>query len=336
MQKLLVLLVIISFSVSCSKSKKSGNSNTLQEKTTQIKEQLVISKEADDIRNTKFDVLTSDKEKLGAKIAAAAVYFQSFEFQLWTGDDKTREVLFLDAANEFTKRISDIYEELNLKKMSPTNEGKKFRNDQAFYAIALTMHMNHHYQEELVDLKANAKAISFFDIMKSALKKDYNAQAMSQHEEVLVSGINKEIMIELIKARVDIYSALALKNLTDKRNVTFRQKFKAIIFKLTGGKYGSIELPEVFAKSNAPTKKQTILYLDAATKAKNFLDNIGVEKDLEESLRSAYSKISLGDSEEKDEPTEEDGEEPEQMVETKEVSDADKAQIQELIHGLLE
>lgn len=346
MKKSLVLLAILSLSVSCSKIKDAEkNMNNMNVKTTQMKDnttvmyQQVRSKEAEDTRNKKFEILNSDEEKIGAKIAAAAVYFKSFEFQLWTGAkdfDTThaRDVLLLDAANEFTKRICDVYGELNLKKMSPTNDGKKYSKDQAFYALAITMHMNHHYQEELIDSKASLKAISFYDVVKSALKKDANGSAMSEHEEVLVSGMNKEIMIELIKARVDMLSALGLKNLTDKRNMTLKQKLKAVLFKVSGGKYGSIELPEIFAKSNEPTKKQTIKYLESATKARKFLADIGVEKELEKTLKSAFSKISLDDSE--NQPADEGGESDPEEEESKEDTDTRKVEIKDLINGLLQ
>lgn len=352
MNKLVVFLALISLSLSCSKIKEAEKTmNTMKEQTTQMKDntsvmyQQVRSKEAEDTRNKKFDIITSKEEGFGTKLAAAAVYFKSFEFQLWTGakgfdDNHMREVLLLDAANEFTRRISDVYGKINTKKMSPTNDGKKHSSDMAFYAIAATMHFNHHFQDELIDSKASLKAISFYDIMKSALKKDYNSESLTEYEEILVSNINREIMIELIKARVDMFSALALKNLTDKRDMTFKQKLKAVLFKVSGGKWGSIELPEVFTKSNEPTKKQTVKYLEAATRARNVLSEIGVEKTLEITIKSAFSSIKLGDTEAdqtQDDDATEEGQTSvqEETGETKADSDGRKEEIKNLIGNLL-
>jgi hypothetical protein len=272
-----VLIASLALSVSCSKVQKvEKNMDNMMQKTEQmstttgdmketttIMYQQIRSKEAEDTRNKKFIILKSEEENIGEKIAAAAVYFKSFEFQLWSAqkgfdNNEIREKLILDAVNEFTKRIADIYEKINVKKMSPTNDGKKHNSEQAFYALAATIHMNHSYQEELVDQNAEVKAISFYDIIKGALDKEYSREPMTEYEEVLVSGLNKEIMIELLKARVDMIAALGLKNLTDKRNMTLGQKIKAAIFKVSGGKLGSIDLPETFSKSNQPTKKQTI------------------------------------------------------------------------------
>jgi hypothetical protein len=340
-----VIIASLALSVSCSKVQKvEKNMDNMMQKTEQmstttgdmketttIMYQQIRSKEAEDTRNKKFIILKSEEEKIGEKIAAAAVYFKSFEFQLWSAQEgfdnnEIREKLILDAVNEFTKRISDLYEKINVKKMIPTNDGKKHSSEQAFYALAATMHMNHSYQEELVDQKAGIKAISFYDIIKGALDKESSGEALTEYEEVLVSGVNKEMMIELIKARVDMMAALGLKNLTDKRDMTLGQKVKAAIFKVSGGKLGSIDLPETFSTSNGPTKKQTIKYLDAANKAKKFLLNIDVEKQLEKTLKSAFSKIDLGESA---------GETSDSELAGKVPENEDKIRIRNLINNLL-
>lgn len=332
-----VLIAALSLSVACSKKAADSNQkqiNELSERTTIIYEQ-VRSKEAEETRNKKFEILNSKDEKLGTKIAAAAIYFKSLDFQL--SNSKSREKLFLDAADEFTKRITDIYEQINLKRMSPTNENKKHSEEQSFYALSITMHLNNHYQKELVDAKASLTAISFYDLVVQALKKDYNLDTLTEYEEVLVTHMNREIMVELIKARVDMFSALALKNLTDKRDMTLSQKLKKELFKRSGGKWGAIELPEVFSKSNGPTKKQTIKYLEAATSAREDLNALGIKKELEETVKSAFSKIKLGDKDQSEDDATEEGESSltQEEAETKADSDGLKIEIKNLINGLL-
>ncbi len=317
MKHVFFLSTIIAFSVSCSKVEKvEKNMDTMKLKTEQMSSttvemketttvmyQQIRSKEAEDTRSKKFEILNSDQEDFGAKIAAAAVYFKSFEFQLWTAqpgfdDAHAKDVLILDAVNEFTKRVSDIYEKINVKTMGPTKSGKKHSAEQSFFALAATMHMNHHFQEGLSDSKSSVASTSFYDIVKTALEKDTNGEALNEYEEVLVSGMNREMMIELIKARVDMLAALGLKNLTDKRNMTFGQKMKAAMFKVSGGLLGSIDLPETFSESNESTKKQALKYLDGANKAKKFLAKIEIQKNLEKTLKSAYSRIELNEDEE--------------------------------------
>jgi hypothetical protein len=259
-----------------------------------------------DTRDKKYTMLKSKDEDFGSKIAAAAVYFKSFEYQLWSDqvqfdDNKTREDLILDGVNEFTTRVSDLYSKIKPNKMSPVNSGKKHNDEMAFYALAATMHMNHHFQEELVEKRPQIKLLSFYDIVKEALRKDSLGMTLNEHEEILVSGMNKEIMIELIKARVDMIAALALKNLTDKREMNLGQKIKAAIFKITAGKLGAIDIPEVFTTANESTKNQIIKYLESSIKARRFLASISLEKNLEKTLLSAFSHIQITESEQEQE-----------------------------------
>jgi hypothetical protein len=181
--------------------------------------------------------------------------------------------------------------------MSPVTSGKKHNDEMAFYALAATMHMNHHFQEELAENRPQIKLLSFYDIVKEALRKDSLGMTLNEYEEILVSGINKEIMIELIKARVDMIAALALKNLTDKREMNLGQKIKAAIFKITAGKLGTIHIPEVLSTANESTKNQIIKYLESSLKARRFLMSINLEKKLEKTLISAFSHIQLAQSE---------------------------------------
>lgn len=301
----------------------SGTTNEMKSTTTTMYQQ-IRSKEAEDTRTKKFEALMDSKNDMGAKFASAAVYFKSFEFQLWNADVKyddaeSRDILFLDATNEFTRRICDIYEDVNTRNMSPTKEGKRYNAEMAFYALAATIHMNHHYQEELVKNK-NVKAVSFYDLVKNSLLKDINGQHQEEHEITLMAGMNKEIMIELIKARVDILSALALKDLTDKRNMTLGQKAKALIFKITGGRLGSIDLPETYDKANEATKITIESRLDGALKARNFLREIGINKEMEKTLKSALTYIDFN----------------EKNNSADKVDDKRKEKIHTLVTGLLE
>jgi hypothetical protein len=316
----LLVLATLAFTVSCSKVQEvEKNMNEMKsttelmstttddmKETTTVMYQQIRSKEAEDTRNKKFIILKSKDEDFGSKIAAAAVYFKSFEYQLWSDqsqfdDKKNREDLILDGVNEFTRRASDLYSKINTNKMSPVNSGKKHNDEMAFYALAATMHMNHHFQEELVKERPQVQLLSFYDIVKEALRKDNQGMALNEFEEILMSGINKEIMTELIKARVDMIAALALKNLTDKREMTLGQKIKAGIFKITAGKLGTIQIPEVLSTANESTKNQIIKYLDASVKARRFLASINLEKKLEKTLLSAFSHIQIIQSEQEQE-----------------------------------
>lgn len=333
-----LVLACLMFSAACSKvkelDKRTENmekaTETMSSTTDEMKEttsamyQQIRSKESEDTRDEKFSILMNDEADMGTRLTAACVFFKSLEFQLWTDNETydnahARDVLFLDAANEFTRRMTDLYSHINVNKMSPTKDNNEFES--SFYAIAATMHMNHSYQDEAASKNSKMKINSFYDLMKKSLLKERDKRALDEHEEVLLQGINREIMIELIKARVDIMSALALKNLTDKRDMTLGQKAKGLLFKATGGRFGSIQLPEVFDKSNDATKIYTEKYLEGALKAKNFLKEIGIEKPLEKTVKSAFKHIDFN----------------EKNVEVKDDADLDKKKesIKSLISELL-
>lgn len=308
MKKSFCLLMTFLLTCACSKVKELDQRTENMEKatekmstttdnmkdTTSVMYQQIRSKEAEDTRDEKFQILMDDEAEMGTRITAAGVFFKSLEFQLHTAngtfdnEDSLKEH-YIDAANEFTRRMCDLYEKINVKKMSPT---KKNRMEMSFYAVAVAMHMNHSFHD-LIAKSMNVEAKSMYDIIKTALLKDKQGKRLKEHEEILLNGVNKEIMIELIKARVDILSALALKNLTDKRDMTLGQKAKALLFKISGGKFGEIDLPEVYDKSNEATKIYTEKYLDAAVSAKKFLKDLEVEKPLEKTIHSAFKGIDL-------------------------------------------
>jgi hypothetical protein len=215
-----------------------------------------------------------------------AAYLKAFKYQLGTDnqtydDIKARDTMYLDAVNEFTHRMQDLYDNLNRKKMSPTKLKVKNKDEMSFYAIAATIHMNHHFQGVVVEQNSQLQTNSIYDMMKNSLLKDKQMKPLAEHEEVLVNGINKEIMIEILKARVDILSALALGNLTDKRNMTLGQKARKRIFKITAGRRGSIDLPETYNELNDATKNWTASCLSDAVATKRFRVEIGHENSLE-------------------------------------------------------
>ena len=308
-------VLLISFlMVACSKIKNFEERTNSMEKTTSqmstMTEELKAtattvyqqqrSLEAETIREKKFEELLDENNDMGTRLVAASAYFKSFEFQLLTTEElkKQRSGLYLEATTEFTRRLSDLYRNVNVKKMGPTKIDHTNQAEGAFYALAAMMDQNHHFQESLAD-KNKGAPISFYDLVTTAFENEKNGKRLAPHEEVLVAGINKEMIIELMKARVDILSALALSNLTDKRNMTLNQKTKAMIFNITAGRLGSINLPVTIHESNQATKNQVEKYLNAAVKTRTFLVQSGERKQLEKTLRSAYSQISLKEQQQK-------------------------------------
>lgn len=276
--------------VSCSKSHDSSSSD-IQDKRQEVvtpekvkvnktNEEELLSLEARKMRDHQFELLLDDRLNLSSRILAAKTYFTSFDFQLRHNiqDQKTLEILYFEATNEFSHRIPEIFEAINPKKISPFKA--KNKSALSFYALAAA-------------LDESTLSVSFYDLLKKALIKEKANKGLSLHEEPLVQKDAKEISIELLKARVDILTILALENLTDKKNMTLGQKTKALLFNVTGGLLGSIDLPEIYDESNEATKNAAKDYLNQALLTKNTLAELGIKKGLHKKLRSALKKIDF-------------------------------------------
>ena len=312
-------IVLAVFLASCSKVEKleqnansmektakslSNDSEDTKEITVTMYEQF-RSAEARETRLKYFKAM-QDEEGMGRKITAAAVYFESFEFQLWSGIDsvegvENREKMFKLAAEELSQTISDLHAKINLKNMSPTKSGKSNNDEMNFYALAATVHMNHAFQENLAKEGA-VPEVSMYDLIKGSLIKrhnnDYNMKAF---EKPFVNGPVRKAMLDFLKARVDMLSALALSNLTTKKNIKFLQSIKGGLFKITGGFFGNIDLPETYDPTDYVTNEFTIGYLSAAVDTRRLLQELngGQEVVLEKTVKSAFEHISLPTKEDK-------------------------------------
>lgn len=305
----------------------SSTTNEMKKTTSVMYEQLRLGNSAM-IRLENFEHLINPNINIEYKLAAASTYYQAFEFQLMTDEEledypELRDMLLLDAANQYAKHICGAYKKLNVGKMSPTMKDSSHNDEMIFYALAATVHMNNHYQELVVKSDSSLTTYSMYNMIKNALTKDVNKSALKDYEKLLVNGTSKKAIIDLLKARVDFLGALALKNLTDKDEMNLSQKAKGAIFKITGGRLGGIDLPELYNESNDTTKEQTIKYLDAALSTKKFLVSIGVEKPLEKTLKSAFKHIDFDEANSHLES------------ERKEI-DVNKDKIKSLIDGLME
>lgn len=252
------------------------------------------------IRDRQWNILTNRDKKLGQKMVASGVFFQSFEYQFWTAnninDNKiVLDYMYRDAADELQGRMYDLYREINPRKMSPTNEGKSQNEEQAFYAMAFTMDRGHHFQKELSRKNPDLKLVTFYKIIKDCLVKEKRQAHLKEHEIILLAGINKEIITELLRARVDMLASLALKDLIELRDMGISHYAKAAIFKITMGRLGSIDIPETYAVSNDATKINVENYLQSAVETKNFLKSVDIKFKLEKTVRSAYKEIEFAE-----------------------------------------
>ncbi|WP_408097429.1 hypothetical protein ACJVC5_00545 [Peredibacter sp. HCB2-198] len=308
-----VVLACLLMAASCSKVKEldkrtesmESSTTKMSETTSEMEDKLettlVLLRSGDSAgrRLQVFDHMTNENTDFKNKIADACIYFKAFEYQLLTDeelryDQHIKSLLLDDAVNEFTKRLGGIQDQIKVNKLNPTDEDLD-NEEQVYYAFALALHMNHHYQEIMVSRNSDLHLTSMNDLIKGALLKGSQKKSLESHEDILLNGENREIIIDLLKARVDILSALALKNLTNKKAMTLKQKAKGLLFLVSSGHLGNIDLPETYDKATDSTKEWTEKYLDSALKTKKFLHEIGVDKKLEKTLRAGLKEIDLNE-----------------------------------------
>lgn len=319
MRKLLIPLFLLATLVSCSEVKEAvkmpekmdklgETTDGMSDTTSQLYSQLRSAQSSVERRDT-FGMILNDNVEMGQKLTNAAKFFMAFEYNLYTGikpydNSEIRDMLFFDAVEEFYKNMASVYEtdikgEFNVKKaikkgkMTPIHTGKwslKKRNyEQAFYAVAAAMHKVHHRQT--YNAKTNGFAeMSIYTLMKNALVKDSHGATLSEYEEYMVAGNNKEISIALLKARIDIILALAINDSMDADEASF---WPGLLHVITGGKLGKLELPSTFETSNAATMHEANKKIEEALKCYDFLLSIGVEHKIDKKVKNIFDNVEL-------------------------------------------
>lgn len=283
-------------------SKMSVTTNVMNDTTANMYPQ-IRTKESEDTRSKKMKIILDDNVAFGEKIAAAAVYYQSFEFQFWTNNGtydtvEVREKLFLDAMNEFYKRISDIWDNIDPTDISPINTKQtKYNFDMAFYSMSLGMHFINHHQEHIHSTVGGFNKRSFYDLMTNALQKEARGIELTEYEHVALAGVNREISIELLKARYNMIIALAIKSSMESiDDATIGKKAMALLFKLSGGRAGAITLDSKFEQSNESTQKDVLEKLDGAQMTRDVLLSIDEDVELDKNLKSILDNVDTENS----------------------------------------
>ncbi|MCO4755955.1 MAG: hypothetical protein KC478_15855 [Bacteriovoracaceae bacterium] len=287
---------------------------------------------SEDKRNNKRKVLFSNTAQLdmGNTLTDAKIFLLAFEYQIWDGvADKEglqeRERLIADAISELHQSLNGTYERLKAKKkylglikgdskleeMTPLELDDLDKQDErSFYAIATTLHVIDLLQERNIDQnKAQGlklAPISLYDVITNALAKEKTGAPLTVAEQAVLVKDAKEMFIDLLKARMDFLSALALKNMVDEEAMGIKDQAQGLLFKLTEGSFGQLKLDSEFNEVNSITRKDIIYKLQGAVVVRDFLKSItGEAPRLNKDLASIYMNLSFDDGELVEIPTSE-------------------------------
>ena len=260
-------------------------------------------------RNEKLFALLDPRRDMGDNLTDARIMFMAYEFQVWYGKAQgeqlhEREELILHAIEELYSRISVKHETLvesgRLEDMSPLDlAGPDKTLERMFYAIATTMHFTNEFQKVLIreneNIGVRAQEISVYDVIKSALLKDAGVEPgeLSEAESYVTTSAYKRLAVDLLKARMDFLTALAIKCMVDKDNIGAGEMARGLLFKISGGRLGGLEVKNVFAQGNKATREDVLTKLNEAIKAKELLDAIGERPMLQIEIKSILENLEL-------------------------------------------
>lgn len=260
-------------------------------------------------RNEKLFAMLDPRRDMGDNLTDARIMFMAYEFQVWYGKAQgeelhEREELILHAIEELYSRISVKHETLvesgRLEAMSPLDlEGSDKTLERMFYAIATTMHFTNEFQKVMIKENQNigvrAEEISVYDVIKSALLKDAGVEAgeLSKAETYVTTSAYRDLAVDLLKARMDFLTALAIKGMVDKDNLAAGQMARGLLFKVSGGKFGALQVNNIFAEGNKATREDVLAKINEALKTKELLDAIGERPMLQIEIKSILENLEL-------------------------------------------
>lgn len=301
MRKLLFVCAIIASFTSCSK---------IKDKVKQIENNLETTAQgarsgmASGARDNQMEKIKDPNIDIAGKITAAAKFYKALEFNSWNpgtsyDDDFSRQEMLLDASKEFIRNLTDIYAQVADKiekgKLTPIhldwNKPKKFEKynyDKAFYALAVAMHEKHFLQEKNAS-KNGFHAVSFYDILKSTLKREHNGANLTEAERELLTYNNRKMLIALMNARIDMLLALAIK---DSMNTNDPKVLAAGLYLMTG-KMGKLSFPSILEKSSKTNKKETNRKYDAALSTYDFMLEISERPEIDKRVKNILDNVIL-------------------------------------------
>lgn len=309
LKHLTLVVVLGSTFISCSKVKeledKTDNMESTMEKMNKTMNNMdsnmtnmyrqVRQKESEDTRTKQMDILRDSNLSMGAKLTAAKKYFLAFEYQMWTNtgfDTKEfREKLVEDAMEELYRELTDIY--AGYTGISPLDIDNANADTEAFYALATTAHFKNIYQESLLEDHPELEELDLYDMMKKSLKLYKRNKPLKGAMAVPVRGQNLEMTREILGARMNFMTALALKDMVNRNEMNLRDKARGALFKVFGNGIGSLNLNSKFEVQNRYTQKDIVKKLNSALTAKKVLNSTGGKARLDSSLSSIITNLRV-------------------------------------------
>jgi hypothetical protein len=240
-----------------------------------------------------------------AKIAYTTIYFEAFEFMLWTGKGKdTQDYLeeqYTQAIQEFDREVTQYIPHDN--KLDPTSKDNQMSN---LYALAVTMHMQNELEIDQQPLPNDDKThsepykVSMFDLAKSSLvatRLTYEGKLESKNATAWQAegGAAASLFTYLIQTRENFLPVMTLakvSTINDDEGVAGKLGFAFAVDLIREGKMLLSQWDSKIPSLNIFQSQQYLTWLDEAIADRDFLKSVGSNASLDGNLLKIYGKMN--------------------------------------------
>lgn len=237
-----------------------------------------------------------DAQTLPAKVAEAATYLASFEYQFWSGigqdsSIEKRNELMYEAVHEFFMSISDFYDpSVDYSFSATVNKSINFMyssKESSFYAFSLALHYPNRKQIDLIKHNPQLKLVTMYSMFEEALllKSKIEAGEIKLSEQPLyIQEIlaNEKIVTKLLAARINTFGLAFLVKLTDISTGLVQannMRSKPWIFN-----------PDLV---NSAQLEKGIDFLTSANQTKKLMKTIGLSTTKHQVIQSVFSNLRI-------------------------------------------
>lgn len=251
----ILLLTGLSLFISCSQGYENNSDEAAKEEAQIIalREDKKIINEASALRSEIVRKIT-DPSSFAVKVSFAKKFLSQMPIQLPT-KNKSENLKELESMHELLQTLELLSREIKFKRISPLK--MKSEEEKAFYAIAISIHDTEN--SSLLNLVQNS----------------FNPESTT---ELNLTDDSLVLLKELLKARVNILSALSIKEIEEARFTVKKSSRKML---------KSIEDDNQEIDINLESA------LETALQTKRYLSSVGVVLKIDPKIKSQLKKIKL-------------------------------------------
>ena len=255
------------------------------------------SKESRDTRMNEIEKVDTH-QSFANKVASAAIYYKSFEYNLWNPlqSKKFKKELMYEATKEFFRNITEFTNGLrNLSDVSPDSDDNDIM---VLNALAVTMHEIHSYQSELVKEK-KVKKSSMYSMIKEALKirdeynnfeikldkNDYRRVILNYHDEALA----------LLNYRADMLAAMTLSKISN-INKQYSKVYLGIPSLFNKLSKVLIKWENDYNRLERAEKAEVLKWMKESNRTISYIESLGEEFKPNKRLKKVLKKMRFKES----------------------------------------